>query len=534
MALYDPIRDGFREFNRMLIDSQQWDEQHEIRAADREYKQTILRGNLVQREFENQMAEKRMFFQEKGDIRADTELGLKVEKQKEDLAVQKKELEFAINTDRRAGVAANERAGRYKAFKETHAAELRSVVAAADTAEIPWVEEPRNVMELFPEHARTNPNLMSKVNELAQSQGAELGSDGFLKVRTEDGLVDLPLSKNAMKKYAPGFMGLLSEFDDPIQNTKTNIESIQAQQGQLKEYANSLAEGYQGGERAAARRQINKLDGEIREKSKIFQPQNAMQVYGKRAKDAYNSSVWLREMGMGDAADSHEELAKEMLENASAMSKQNKGQINDIFKKDLVEGKSVSAGYKAVFNPNSKMWEYVDKEGTLIESPRLPDGDTNREPTEDFISKKDAATVGGSSKQADAAYKWGQESLRKAMSPASDVMDTFADQKAGIDYAERLMAKMADIQVNDKDGNVIGTLAPKNNKDATRLRDLVQKKYRQNHNDAYQDYLVAQKSRNPERLAEWRQSALDEFGYLPIKPFVDQIWMGTSKLRGEK
>ena len=60
MAAYEAIRDSFREFNRTLIDSQQWNAQHELSMSDRQLKQTMLLNQLNQQEFNNRMAEERM------------------------------------------------------------------------------------------------------------------------------------------------------------------------------------------------------------------------------------------------------------------------------------------------------------------------------------------------------------------------------------------------------------------------------------------------------------------------------------------
>jgi hypothetical protein len=56
MAKFDALREGFREMNNMLIDSQQWDEKHKANEADRQFRGIMLQNNLEQRAFENGMA----------------------------------------------------------------------------------------------------------------------------------------------------------------------------------------------------------------------------------------------------------------------------------------------------------------------------------------------------------------------------------------------------------------------------------------------------------------------------------------------
>ena len=60
MAAYEAIRDSFREFNRTLIDSQQWNAQHESNMADRQLKEKMLMNQLNQQTFSNRMQEERL------------------------------------------------------------------------------------------------------------------------------------------------------------------------------------------------------------------------------------------------------------------------------------------------------------------------------------------------------------------------------------------------------------------------------------------------------------------------------------------
>lgn len=132
-------------------------------------------------------------------------------------------------------------------------------------------------------------------------------------------------------------------------------------------------------------------------------------------------------------------------------------------------------------------------------------------------------------KMANDAFKFGHNQLRKDLSPASDVLDTFPDQKAGITYVEGLYRRLADLPQVDAEGTPIpGTdNAPRNEKEAGALKELALTTFRENHNAIYREYLAAKG--NPTRLAEWEEKALDIFGYLPMKPFVRQIWRGKAK-----
>jgi len=59
MAAYEPIRDSFREFNRMIIDAQTWDAKRGAEQADFRLKEVMLKNQLEQQAFNNMMAKGR-------------------------------------------------------------------------------------------------------------------------------------------------------------------------------------------------------------------------------------------------------------------------------------------------------------------------------------------------------------------------------------------------------------------------------------------------------------------------------------------
>lgn len=58
MSIYNPLREGFRELNRMMVDRQVFDAQNKAREAEDIRQESVLASKLEQREFENRMAEK--------------------------------------------------------------------------------------------------------------------------------------------------------------------------------------------------------------------------------------------------------------------------------------------------------------------------------------------------------------------------------------------------------------------------------------------------------------------------------------------
>jgi hypothetical protein len=108
-------------------------------------------------------------------------------------------------------------------------------------------------------------------------------------------------------------------------------------------------------------------------------------------------------------------------------------------------------------------------------------------------------------------------------------MKTFADQAAGIAYVQKLYTEKSREPILNEAGEQVGAKAPRSNAEASEFTVDVMKEFKENHNSSFADYEFAKKSGSPERMEEWRVAALEEFGYLPIKPFVKQIWRGKVK-----
>jgi len=532
MALYDPIRDGFNEFNRMLIDAQQWDAQHQQRQADVTHRNNVLESNLVQRAFENKMAEERQLLAARGDARAERQFTELMENNDFNQGIAIRTIEQTEATGRR-------QAEIWADNKKTNA--LNYIKLGAQVKDLTRKYTPTDVdlNGIIPNHLRKDPVYMERANaKLREVLGPDAYMEDDLFVKQYDGTTGqgtvIQLEPIEQRKYLPVIQALNAEFNDPNGNAKRNIETLTEQQAKLKSViANTHGSGYSLAERAMAKRNVKKLESEINNQYSTFKPENAMHQYRNRAESIAAGAQWNMANGFEAEGLEQQKLAVDLWEKSIAAAKTAKKELLPVWKRELnKEGAAVAVDtvrFNSVTEKYSRWTKDEEGNDVLVEISSLPADETLEEPTE-RIWKPSEGGGGADSKQADAAYKWGQESLRKAYSPSSDVMDTFPDQKAGIDYAERLMAKMADIKVTTEDGTE-RTLDPRTNKEATRLRDLVQNKFRENHNDAYQDYLVVRKSGNKDRLEEWRQDVLREFGYLPTKPFVDQIWMGTTKVK---
>jgi len=69
MAMYSPIRDAFADLNKLIQDSQQWDERRAAANADREFQNRVLTSQLEQRQFNNEMAVNEQDLREAGEER---------------------------------------------------------------------------------------------------------------------------------------------------------------------------------------------------------------------------------------------------------------------------------------------------------------------------------------------------------------------------------------------------------------------------------------------------------------------------------
>jgi hypothetical protein len=123
MALYDPIRDGFREFNNLLLDSKQWDERHAAAEADKDFKWSVLESNLVQQEFQNEMAQDRLLLLQHGDVRAAAKQLADIKSTADNLEIANKHLKETLTAGKfnRKTVAQNQK--RYAAVEQRNVEE---------------------------------------------------------------------------------------------------------------------------------------------------------------------------------------------------------------------------------------------------------------------------------------------------------------------------------------------------------------------------------------------------------------------------
>jgi hypothetical protein len=506
----------------MIIDAQAWDAKHAADAEDREYKQTVLRSNLTQQAFENEMAKNRFDLSVRGENRLAESLALEGQAQ---AFSQRMRTEEAGRDKLRLKIAEekNER------DREIHNQNMIQAKRMTEPTDV-------NLGLVIEPHMTKNGAFMTELNEyFMDNYGASVDVDLLPKVPILDNKGQMTgqsqvmqMSRLEQQDQALFVTGLLAKYDDPNQNAKTNIENLEVTKRDLKGIINKDSTSLT--DKAFARRELKKTQKLQDAQYATFTPENTRDYMIDRADRMVQSANYLRTLGMTDQADDLSANAKVFYEKAMAADNKKNHKLTPLYYEKLGKDGQPKFYANADFNTLDMKYRFVipgAEEGDITETSQLPEGVTPLEPT----APKEGGAREKATARAEKAFKWGHDQLRKDLSPSSDILDTFQDQKAGINYAEGLYERLASLPQKDEDGNPIeGTnSSPRNNREAAELKRVAMDLFRENHNNSYLDYLAARKSGNPADMEEWTASALATFGYLPVKPFVKQIWRGKVK-----
>jgi hypothetical protein len=517
MALYEPLRDAFDDLNKMIVDSQQWDAQHAAREADNEYRHAVLKSNLQQRRFENDMAEQVMEIRVNGDQRAADAAERAILESNRNYEAQQDRFAF----DKSKFVETQER---NKLLNEHTALQI-------DELKKPSTPTRVDLNGLISPRLAKNARFMGELNEWAGARNMIVGDDLIGMSADADGnYIETLVSPNEQVKYAPFVRGLAAKYDNPIDNIKEDMVVLEEyRQELLKETTGK--DNYNLKERAEARRKVNVIEAELAsQKKELLNPETAKESYGRRAREMQGASDWLRLQGANDAADDYSAGAMKLLDRAIASDKASRGQRVQSWKIGLENNASVP-GPDWTYNTVTEMYtrQVKQEDGSYIQE-SVGDlaevGLTSDEPTP--VRAESTTAANQTATRMDKAFEFGHNQLRKDLSPSSDILDTFPDQKAGIEYAEGLFTSLADKTIINKDGKE-ESAAPRNKREAALLKKKALALFRDNHNTAYNQYVSVKN--NPKRLAQWEEMALNEFGYLPVKPFTKQIWRGKVKAK---
>jgi hypothetical protein len=514
MAKYDPIRDSFREWNRLLIDSAQWDELHAQREADKQYKHSRLISQLQQQEFDNRMSEKRYNLALMGEERIANNMAFTQDMQRKQYDLDVK----AAGRSKRQLELAEAKAQRERQKFEVEMEHATRLTTPRDL----------DLNGIIPGDLRENGAFMTDLNEFAGEMGAFVDSDLVVKTLNEDGSSSAVQMKPIDQgELAPALMGLVAKHNDPVANAKSNIEKLNLQRSDLKKIINKDSAILK--DKAQAKRMIKKIDAQLREQYSTFLPENVKQSYGQRALELTQSAIWMRQRGMGDAAVNLEKMAQDFAERSIAAGGQRDGKGNNmvqLYNRELKKGKAVGAG-KASYNTIDNTYTYPDSKGELVTSTTLPNNLTTVKPSEP------TAESGGSvQRRLDAAFEFGHKALEKAFAPSNNIVPVTGDVQAGMIFSQGLYADIANRPIKNKKGKILRESgAPRTVAEAGALRKKVMQIHKEKHNEWYAEYKALKNSKDAEGMVDWEQLAIQVFGYLPTKPFEKQIYRAKSNTR---
>ena len=386
MAQFDALRDAFNGFNNMLLDSQQWDEKHKAREADREYKHTILRGDMMQREFQNNMAKNDYKLRERGEDRLADSLQF----------TQKMQLE-----DQKMRIAADGRDQKKAAatLRQMEQELVTGSVAAAEAEKMTDPSSPFDVNGLLSPEQLQNPSIMENLNKhTGQQYGFLVGEDGIGRNADEKG-TPFTMAKIDQKDLEPYILGLVETYDDKFGNALDQKLQLTETIKTAKATAKSSDSIYTGQQRGMANAQKNRAEAELRKVNQFFSPRGQMQFQQQEIANLTGIAGWNRERNNESAARAAETKALRHMDALEALRKGitnpvTGGKDTDIWATELKDDGSAQWLGKGNFKDNQWTFEY---EGQLVQGLSLAPGTQAVKPTE-FVGMT-KATGGGSEKE---------------------------------------------------------------------------------------------------------------------------------------
>lgn len=367
MAAYQPLRDAFREWNRLIIDGQRFDKQHELNQADQRMRERQFDSQLGLQAFNIKMAGARHELAKRGEQRA-----------ADGLALQQQ-----INTDRQAQQSlTNARNTRKdKLAEEVHDVTLGTLKSQRDISEANAEKALYDTADVQLDFAQTfgpemfqDPDKLSRLNEVANARGYEIGEDGLA--------YDADGSPYATKRYAqkdevPWVLGRMIEDEDPHLETAQRINEIKNSQDELRsELKSSGTDNYNLGVRAAMKREINKLEGEVeREQQFLTNPRVQIEHYDKRASMLRGVARAVAAQGDMNYANLLSKEASEYTTRAKALAAPKGNQV------PMYDAKTGEAVDMASYNTTSGTWKYQGKSYDSLNE--LPDDVTFDKPVKD-------------------------------------------------------------------------------------------------------------------------------------------------------
>jgi hypothetical protein len=301
MAAYEALRDSFREFNRLMIDSQQWDDKHELNKMQEQRQDKMLVSQLENQQFDETMRIKQNTLAERGFERDSEQQILDNDHRrfqesisKDQLGISQANLQENIKngTLNRANAVSQEnrlKTEEDRAAKRFEAEKLR-VESNIDDSLYQISTQTIDINQGLgtDRYLLQDPEYLDRANQILRNEGIEgtLGEDGI--VRDENGK-EIPMMVRDQSNLRIKLYGEADRMSDTpakalrqADNAALKIQSVQKQMNSL---SNSPHVQH---EKAGYKVQINKLKSEIRKMQSIASPMGIINWHSNKAEALEN------------------------------------------------------------------------------------------------------------------------------------------------------------------------------------------------------------------------------------------------------
>lgn len=308
MAMYEPLRESFRELNRLLVDRQQFNAQQTAREGQDRREDQALASRLENQAFQQVMAEKRLMMQE--EMNEET---IADRQRTHDLALQKFEHnkeqdEFQRDIDEQVNDRAEEihnmNHEKRRAEQESAIAELDDLIDAKTQRPAQKTLEGLGIFEN--PSISENPEALKELGHLLYGEEAKWDEENqeFQKVGDQ---TTLTLSKNDVNQIFPALLGFKARHSDTEVNVRKKV-------GQLNNEIQSAEEVWKGANAkakhdvrfqrtsAAAQAELERLKGERQKQLSMLTPDKRMDRLYQKADDLNKSIAYATSIGAKELA----------------------------------------------------------------------------------------------------------------------------------------------------------------------------------------------------------------------------------------
>lgn len=346
MPAFEPLRAGFRELNRLLIDSQQWDARHEARQAEQELQRTQYLHGLEQQAFQNHMKMAAHELALRGEDRLAEATAQNILESQHRMDMANKRYGLDVNQDARA-------ASKLEMEREAHRQDM--IQQKAKTDEILYQTEPvaLSFSGMLPQRFMENNEFMTALNEsIAAPEGFVVNPDGSAALVDGEPVM---IKRNIIaREYAPRVRALMSAYDDTPQVMENQLETMTKQYDDLKKVA-AQKSPYRRHEAAAAKKQMASLEPQMMEAAQQLSPAGMLDYHRNKADELSQYALWLESMGDSELANrvasgiTHHQTAIRSIEDdlraAGETTEAKRPAMFQAWQKDIGEdGRSVPAG----------------------------------------------------------------------------------------------------------------------------------------------------------------------------------------------